>query len=344
MKKNHILKFVSFSFISAVLASSFFGCSKVSSDASSKEVVIYAYDSFLGEWGPGNELKKRFEEKTGLTLTFIEGEDAVSLLSRAILEKDNPEADILIGLDQNSAYKALEANILEEYKPENADELIPPSLVNELGGTWKITPYDYSHFAIIYNTKSSVPAPESLEDLTKPVYKDSLILMNPRTSTPGLGFVAWTVSIFGDKYLDYWKALKPNILVMAPGWSSGYGMFEKGEAPLVISYTTSPAAGIEYNGSTDYQALVFDEGHPMQVEGAAIVKGAKHLENARKFMDFFITEEAQEVLPLTQWMYTANKNVALPDCYKKAAVVPSKTVSADAKAVAEAVDNIMAIQ
>lgn len=342
MKKVHILKFISVT-LSILAAASFAGCSRVSARANPNEVVVYAYDSFLSEWGPGPELKKRFEEKTGLTLTFIEGEDAVSLLSKAILEEDDPVADILIGLDNNSSYKALEADLLQEYKPKDADKLIPESLVKEIGGKWKITPYDYSHFAIIYNTKSSVPAPKSLQDLTNPVYEKSLILMNPRTSTPGLGFAAWTVAVFGDGYLDYWKALKPNILAMTPGWSSGWGMFEKGEAPLVISYTTSPAATYEYNGATDYEALVFDEGHPMQVEGAAILKKAKNLEGAKKFMDFFISDEAQSVIPLTQWMYPANKNVSLPESYKKAAASPKKTVSADPKKVEEAVEKIMAL-
>lgn len=347
MKKNHILKFVSLSFISFVFGVSFFGCQKVSKTAVSprpNEVVVYAYDSFLSEWGPGPEIKKRFEEKTGLTLTFVEGEDAVSLLSKAILEKDDPQADVLIGLDQNCSYKALEADILETYKPENADQLIPESLVKEIGGNWKITPFDYSHFAIIYNTKSSVPAPKSLEDLTNPVYQKQIILMNPRTSTPGLGFVAWTVAVLGDNYLDYWKSLQPNILAMTPGWSAGWGMFEKGEAPLVISYATSPAATYEYNGATDYEALVFDEGHPIQVEGAAILKGAKNLEGAKKFMDFFISDDAQNVIPLTQWMYPANKNVSLPESYKKAAASPKKTVSADPKKVEEAVEKIMELK
>lgn len=325
------------------LAASFLcGCSKVSIRENSKEVVAYAYDSFVGEWGPGNELKKKFEEKTGLVLTFVEGEDAVSLLSRAILEKNDPQADILIGLDNNTAGKAVSADILQEYKPENADILIPASLESALGGNWKITPYDYSHFAIIYNTESSLPAPKSLEDLADPKYQKSLILMDPRTSTPGLGFAAWTVAIFGDRYLDYWKALRPNILAVTPGWSSGWGMFEKGEAPLVISYTTSPAATVEYSGSTTYKALIFDEGHPVQVEGAAILKNAKNPEGARKFMDFLVSDEAQSILPLTQWMYPANKNVKLPESYKTGAVLPSKTVSADPEKVAEAAVKIMA--
>ncbi|WP_191017674.1 thiamine ABC transporter substrate-binding protein [Treponema zioleckii] len=347
MKKNHILKILSI-FVSSILFSSIvLGChskkdeSQAKASAENKEITVYAYDSFLGEWGPGPEIKKVFEEKTGLTVNFVEFEDAISVMSKAILEKDNPIADVIIGLDNNIAHRAIEADILESYKPSGADELIPQNLVSILGGDWKITPYDYSHFAIIYDTKSTLPAPESLDDLKNEIYRNSLILMDPRTSTPGLGFVAWTVATYGENYLDFWKELKPNILAMTPGWSSGYGMFEKGEAPMVISYTTSPAAGIEYNGGTTFKTLIFDDGHPIQVEGAAIIKNAKNLEGAKKFMDFLISDEAQKTLPLTQWMYPANKNVALPPCYEQGAAIPEKTLTPNPKELENAVEKIM---
>lgn len=341
MNKNHI-------FISIVLASLFIvgGCSKKTAltpnDPRAKEVVVYTYDSFAGEWGPAAELAKLFQEKTGLTVSFIDCGDGVQILSRAVLEKENVQADVVIGLDNNTAENARKAHILEEYKPADAENAIPASLHEALGKDWLLTPYDYSHFAMIYDTKSNVPAPKSLEDLTNSVYAKKIILMDPRTSTPGLGFAAWTVAVFGDKVNDYWKALKPNILTMAPGWSAGYGLFTSGEAPLVISYTTSPAYHVEYDKTDRYQALIFDEGHPMQVEGAGILKGAPNEAGAKKFMDFFITQEAQNTLPLTQWMYPANKNVVLPDSYKKAARVPAKTVSADPEKVAAALSGIMA--
>ena len=167
--------------------------------------------------------------------------------------------------------------------------------------------------------------------------------MDSRTSTPGLGFVAWTVSVFGDKVLDYWKELKPNILTMAPGWSSGYGSFTKGEAPLVISYTTSPAYHVEYGEGDDKKALVFEEGHSWQVEGLALLKNAPNKAGGEAFIDFLTGEEGQNALPLTQWMYPVNKNASIPESYKKAAPIPEKTLTADTKQVQAAVDEIMKI-
>ncbi len=341
MFKSSYFKFISL-FIClgcAVLS----GCAKKSENARLNEVVVYTYDSFISEWGPGPELEKMFEEKTGLKLTFVDCGDGVQVLSRAILEKADVQADIILGLDNNISKKAIDAGILTPYKPVDADKLIDADVCKQLSDDFSLTPFDYSHFAMIYDTTSDVPCPTSLEDLTNPVYEKKIILMDPRTSTPGLGFVAWTVAAYGDKVEDYWKALKPNILTMAPGWSAGYGLFKKGEAPLVISYTTSPASHVEYDDDDTKIAAVFEAGHSIQVEGAGILKGAPNKKGAQLFMDFLISDEAQATLPLTQWMNPANKNVDLPESYKKAAPIPAVTLSADPDVTEAAVEKIMKV-
>jgi len=145
--------------------------------------------------------------------------------------------------------------------------------------------------------------PASLEDLTKPEYSKKIILMDPRTSTPGLGFLAWTQAVYKDGWKDYWKRLAPSILVMTPGWDTGYGLFTKGEAPLVLSYSTSPAYHKAYEKTERYKALVFAEGHSAQIELAGILTSSRHKKDAEKFLDFLVSEEAQALLPETQWMY-----------------------------------------
>lgn len=296
-----------------VCAAVFCGCKNVNS-ARKNELVIYTYDSFSGEWGPGPELARLFEEKTGISVVFTECEDGVQILSKAILEKNEPYADLLIGVDNNLYERARESGVIEAYKPSNS-AVIKSGLEEALGGDWLLTPYDYSPFAIIYNSLSDIEPPTCLEDLTKDIYKKKLILMDPRTSTPGLGFDTWVHEVYGDDYDDYMKRLTPSILTTATGWSVGYGMFTDGEAPLVISYVTSPAYHIEYGEGDQFKALEFTDGHVMQVEGVGLVKGAPNASGAKKFIEFLISEEAQNVLPLTQWMYPSNKDVKLPESY-----------------------------
>jgi thiamine transport system substrate-binding protein len=314
--------------------------SATSNDGQMKELVVYAYDSFVADWGPGPELIKRFEAKTGCKVTMISCGDAAQVLSRAVLEKKNPGADVLVGIDNNLLDVARKEGILAAYKPANADAVVAKDLV--LSDDWLLTPYDWSYFAMIFDTASGIKPPASLEDLTKPEYAKKIILMDPRTSTPGTGFLAWTLAVYGAKYVDYWTRLKGNILTMAPGWDTGYGLFTSGEAPLVISYTTSPAYHVENDKTNRYQALVFAEGHPAQVEGLGLVNGAKNATAAKAFIDFMLTDEAQSVLPLTQWMYPVSKTVKLPDSYKAAPLAPKKLTVPSAE-VGAAIAPVMGI-
>ena len=312
MKKVHILIVLSILMVCSLFAK---GKKSTKADAARlNEVIVYTYDSFCGEWGSGPEIAKLFEAKTGIKVTFIDCGDGVQILSKAQLEKKDPYADVLLGLDNNLTEKAAKSGVFEAFKPANAN-VLADGLEEELGGNWLMTPYDYSPFAIIWNSLSGVPAPTCLEDLTKDIYKKKLIMMDPRTSTPGLGFDTWIHKVYGDKYDDYMKRLEPSILTMAPGWSVGYGMFTDGEAPLVISYTTSPAYHIEYGEGDQFKGLTFTDGHVMQVEGAGLVKGAKNAAGAKKFIEFLISEEAQNVIPGTQWMFPSNKKVVLPASY-----------------------------
>ena len=311
MKKVHTLIV-----LTSLVCALFVGCKKSSKvdPARLQEVVVYTYDSFCGEWGSGPEIARLFEAKTGIKVNFIDCGDGVQILSKALIEKNDPYADVLLGLDNNLTDKAAESGVFESFKPSNSN-VIASGLEEALGGKWLMTPYDYSPFAIIWNSLSGLEAPTCLEDLTKDIYKKKLILMDARTSTPGLGFETWVNKVYGDEAADYMKRLEPSILTMAPGWSVGYGMFTDGEAPLVISYTTSPAYHIEYGEGDQYKALTFSDGHVMQVEGAGLVKGAKNPDGAKKFIEFLISEEAQNVIPTTQWMYPSNAKVVLPACY-----------------------------
>ena len=101
MKKiNH-----TFLIVSLMVCSLFVGCKKADAKGVSEErlgeLVVYTYDSFSGEWGAGPEIAKRFEEKTGIKVIYSDCGDGVQILSKAILEKDDPYADVLVGVDNN---------------------------------------------------------------------------------------------------------------------------------------------------------------------------------------------------------------------------------------------------
>ena len=273
---------------------------------------MYAYDSFASDWGPGPEISERFEQEYGIPVRLQSVGDAGQVLQKAILEKDDPKADILIGIDNNLITRAKNEDVLEAYTTPNLDK-VPQDLVFD--PQHYVTPYDYGYFSIIYDTEKIDTPPTSLEDLTAPRFEDKLILMDPRTSSPGLGFLMWTIYAYGDEFTEYWEQLQSSILTISEGWDSGYGLFTSGEAPLVLSYTSSPAYHVEYEDSQRYQAALFEEGHYMQIEGVGMVKDAPHPEAAKRFIDFVLTEGFQEVIPLTNWMYPVLPEIELPESY-----------------------------
>lgn len=332
--------FTFFFFLSLIVATGSLAA-KGSGDAAaaSKEITVYAYDSFTAEWGPGPELVKRFSAKNGYKVNLVSCGDAGQVLSRAVLEKKDPRADVLVGLDNNLIDAARKAGILTAYKPALA-ESVPADL--KIAEDWLLTPYDWGQFALIFDTESGIEPPKTLAELADPRFAKKIILMDPRTSTPGTGFLAWTMAVFGKDWPRFWAALKPNVLTVAPGWDAGYSLFTSGEAPLVISYTTSPAYHLEFEGTERFKALIFPEGHVSQIEGLGLAKGAKNPEGAKAFIDFMLTAEGQEVLPLTQFMYPVSPSTALPDSYR-AAPKAAKLLSVGSAEVTAAVEEAVTI-
>jgi len=162
--------------------------------------------------------------------------------------------------------------------------------------------------------------------------------MNPATSSPGRNFLLFTIAVFGEEgYLEFWRKLKPNILTVAPGWSEGYGLYTQGEAPIVLSYDTSPAYHRQFENETRYENLILDDSAYAQVEVAGIVRGAPNLANARRLMDFLVSPELQSLIPLNQVMYPIHPGVELPEAFK-AVKRAGHLVSLDEQKVAERLD------
>ena len=168
------LYFFLFIVCSIILPSTAFAGGK--QDTAEKIVVVYTYDSFASEWGPGAEIAKRFKEQTGYTVNYVICEDSGSVLSKAMAEKKNPRADVLLGINAFLVDKTRSAGVLEPYTSPNLDKVVPKHVI--MTDDQLLTPYDWGYFAIMYDTQSKVPAPQSLEDLTKPEYAKSLVITN----------------------------------------------------------------------------------------------------------------------------------------------------------------------
>ena len=298
-------------------AVAFTGCNKEKVSADAPVLVVYATDSFLSEWGPAPVVFPMFEEAYGIKIEKMPGGNAGEIVNLAIMEKEKPKADIIIGVDNNLLTTVLKNDLFIPYRPAGIENVNADFIFDK---SYHVIPYNYSFFSLVYDSEKIKNPPKSLDDLLDPKYKKSLIVMDPRTSSPGLGFLMWTVKCKGEGYKEYWKKLMPNVLTVSESWSSGYGLFTSGEAPMVISYTTSPAYHVEYEKDEHIKTVLFEEGNYMQTEGVGILKDAPHMDAAKKFIDFVLTTDFQKALPLTNWMYPVVNGVPLPASYSSAPI------------------------
>ncbi|WP_026060369.1 thiamine ABC transporter substrate binding subunit [Pseudaminobacter salicylatoxidans] len=293
------------------------------------KLTVYTYESFTAEWGPGPQVKKAFEAECGCEVNFISVADGVALLNRVKLEGKSTKADIVLGLDTNLTAEARATGLFAPSGVDLAAVKVPGGWSDDM-----FVPYDYGYFAVIYNAETLKNPPKSLKELVDGDASEKIAIQDPRTSTPGLGLLLWVKAVYGDKAPEAWARLKDRVLTVTPGWSEAYGLFTKGEAPMVLSYTTSPAYHMIAEKTDKYQAAPFEEGHYLQVEVAGITVTGAQNPLAKKFMDFMTGPGFQDAIPETNWMFPAGKTDKPLDPAFDKLVKPARTLQISAEDVA----------
>jgi len=170
------------------------------------------------------------------------------------------------------------------------------------------------------------------------------VVENPATSSTGLAFLLATVAHFGDPgYLDYWRQLGANGLVVVDGWSTAYytnfsGSSGHGAQPLVLSYASSPAAEVIYADPPVNQAPTASLLAPgtcfRQVEFVGILKGTRQQALAEKFVDAMLGLDFQQDMPLQMFVYPVNPATVLPQEFVQWARNPSQPAEMSPETIA----------
>ncbi len=291
-------------------------------------LVVYAYDSFTASWGPAPKVKEAFEKECGCNLEFVSTSSAIGSLRKIQLEGASTKADVLLGLDKSSAGIARKTALFIKHGIDTSKLDLPIKWSDE-----EFLPYDYGYFAFVYDSNRTKKVPNSFEELLSMPKDFKIIIQDPRSSTPGLGLLLWVKKIYGEDASEYWKKLSPRILTVSKGWSEAYGLFLKGEADMVLSYTTSPAYHIIAENKTNFKTANFKEGHYGQVEVSAILKSSKHKKLAKEFLEFTLSETFANIIPTTNWSYPVIKTKqGLPKGFDSLRV-PSKMLLIDDKTI-----------
>ena len=297
-----------------------------------RTLTVMTHDSFAISEGA----LQTFEEQNNVKVQFLKAGDTGTSLNKAILSKDNPLADVFYGVDNTFLSRALDEGIFQPYaSPLLAD--IPAEF--HLDANYFALPVDYGNVCLnydkVYFTQKNLPPPKNLDDLLKPEYKSLLVVENPATSSPGLAFLITTIAVYGeDGYIDYWNGLVANDVKVVNDWELAYytefsGSSGRGPRPIVVSYDSSPAYEVLYAETTLSEpptaAIIADNTCFRQIEFVGILKGAKNLELAKKWVDFMLSPQFQQELPTQMFVFPVNSQAKLEEVFSKYMQTPKVT-------------------
>jgi thiamine transport system substrate-binding protein len=274
-------------------------------------VTLVAHDSFA----ISDESIAEFEQQSGLKLEIIRAGDAGSVTNRLVLTKDSPIGDVVFGIDNTFRGVADENKLIE-------------------GALSEVTYSDvcFNYDRIWFETKNLTP-PSSWRELTLPAYEGLTVVSNPLTSSPGLAFLATTVAALGEEGFEtFWQQLKDNQVKVAAGWEEAYftefsGSSGAGNFPIVLSYSSSPAAEIREDGES--QTVSLQEECFRQVEYVGVLAGAKNPTGAKALVEFLLAEPFQSTMPGLMYVYPVNSQATVPPEWAEFGPAAKSTIGED---------------
>jgi thiamine transport system substrate-binding protein len=299
---------------------------------------LLAHDSFAT--AVTDDTFAQFTEQTGIEVQMISGGDAGAMVNQAALTAGNPIADVMFGVDDTFLSRAIDSNVFVGYRSQLADQ-VTPSLVPD---TDLVTPIDFGDVCLNYDKSwfadQGLAVPDSLDDLRSSEYGGLLAVESPAISSPGLAFLLATIDEYGeDGWHDFWADLKASGVKVAPDWDTAYySDFTRygGDRPLVVSYASSPPAEVIFATEplTEAPTGVIDAGCYRQVEYAGVLAGTDYPAAAGELIDYLLSVDFQETIPLNWYVFPANRSAGLPDEFVQYTEIPSSPSRFDAGTIA----------
>ncbi|HWQ84073.1 MAG TPA: thiamine ABC transporter substrate-binding protein, partial [Anaerolineales bacterium] len=184
--------------------------------------------------------------------------------------------------------------------------------------------------------------PQTLDDLLAPEYRSLLVVENPANSSPGLAFLLATIGRYGeDGYLDYWRGLVENDVLVVNDWETAYNSefsYWGGTRPFVVSYSSSPPFEMIFaetplaeppTGTVTGAQSCF-----RQIEFAGILKGTPNRDLAEAWIDFMLSPTFQEDMPLQMAVFPVNPQAALDESFADWLETPQQPAMVDPELIA----------
>ena len=298
------------------------GCAPASGgDGGDVTLVLVTHDSFALSEGT----LEAFTDETGIAVEVQSAGDAGELVNKLVLTADSPLGDVVFGIDNTFASRAVSNDVLEKYVSGDLTAAESPFLLPEGSGGEYLTPIDSGDVCVNVDhdwfASAGIPEPETLDDLTDPAYEGLLVVEAANSSSPGLAFLLATIAAYGDGWPDYWSALVDNQVKVAASWTDAYysdfsGPSSEGDRPLVVSYASSPPVEVP-PGST---GVLLDTCF-RQTEYAGVINGTKYPEAAGKLVDFLFSTTVQNDIPESMYVFPVNAAATLPEGWAEIAKI-----------------------
>ncbi|MFW7414684.1 thiamine ABC transporter substrate-binding protein [Demequina sp. SO4-18] len=289
------------------------GSATASAAGDGDAVTVVTHDSFAVP----DDVLAAFEEESGLEVTFVQPGDAGTLVNQLILTKDAPLGDVVFGVDNTFASRAIDEGVFAEY--ESAAPAAADAAEYAVADSQALTAIDYSDVCLNYDIgwfeETGAEVPATLGHLADPQYNGVLSVTNPATSSPGLAFLLATVAEFGeDGWEDYWRTLVDNDVRVTSSWSDTYFVdFSApnygGDYPVVLSYASSPPSEVVDGEPTT--AAMLDTCF-RQVEYAGLLEGAENPEGGQAVIDWMLSDDFQASVPENMYVYPVSSQVEVP--------------------------------
>jgi thiamine transport system substrate-binding protein len=266
---------------------------------------VLTYSTFVGASGPGSAIVGRFQSENDCKVEILTAGDAGLLLERLKLaQAGGVPFDVVLGLDQlmlDDASERFEWHAIDPGKPD-----LKPEMATHLRKNF--VPFDFSPLSFIYRQGGVVP-PANFNDLLSSRYVNGFALQDPRSSSPGMQFFNWVKTVEGRGTVEFLQRFKPNVQSIAPSWSFSYGLFKKKQALFVFSYLTSLAFHWGTENEKQYQVVQLAEGHPLQIEYAAIPADCRECALADRFVKALLTADVQKEIMQKNFMFPVLKGL-----------------------------------
>ncbi|MEO8528265.1 MAG: thiamine ABC transporter substrate-binding protein [Pseudolysinimonas sp.] len=285
-------------------------------------LTLVTHDSFALSEGTLDQ----FTKATGITVEVQAAGDAGELVNKLVLTKDSPLGDVVYGIDNTFASRAVSGGVLEPYVSADVTDAEGQYLLPLGSGGEYLTPIDSGDVCVNVDhewfAQAGIPEPKSLDDLIDPTYQGLLVVEAANSSSPGLAFLLATIAAYGDTgWQGYWTSLVANDVKIDASWSDAYnvdfsGPSSDGDRPLVVSYASSPPFEVPEGGTVAPTGALLDTCF-RQTEYAGVIAGTAHPAEAKKLVDFLHSPTVQNDIPDNMYVFPVNPDAVLPEAWAK---------------------------